>query len=88
MCNSDESLDAESTTYCKRFPKSLRTSKPPRNPDKLLFEHLNTNSIRNKSEILSYQVKGNIDVLMVSDTKLMIVSFPNENILLDELRTP
>ena len=38
--------------------------------------------------MLSYQIKGNIDVLMVSDTKLMIVSFPNENILLDELRTP
>ena len=72
----------------KDFQSHYALVRPPRNPDKLLFGHLNINSIRNKSEMLSYQIKGNIDVLMVSDTKLMIVSFPNENILLDELRTP
>ena len=72
----------------KDFQSHYALVRPPRNPDKLLFGHLNTKSIRNKSEMLSYQIKGNIDVLMVSDTKLMIVSFPNENILLDELRTP
>ena len=43
VCDSDESLDAESATDCKKFLKSLRTT----NPDKLVFAHLNINSIRN-----------------------------------------
>ena len=46
--------------------KSLRTS----NPDKLVFAHLNINSVRNKFEMLSDQIKGNIDVLLVSKTKI------------------
>ena len=58
--------DAETATDCKRFLKSLRTS----NPDKLVFAHLNINSIRNKFEMLSDQIKGNIDVLLVSETKI------------------
>ena len=56
VCDSDESLDADSATDCKKFLKSLRTS----NPDKLVFAHLNINSIRNKFEMLSDQIKGNI----------------------------
>ena len=48
------------------FLKSLRTS----NPDKLVLVHLNINSIRNKFEMLSDQIKGNIDVLLVSETKI------------------
>ena len=72
MCDSDELLDAESSTDCKRFLNSSRTS----NPYKLLFAHLNINSIRNKFEMLSDQIKGNIDVLFVSKTKIYD-SFPN-----------
>ena len=61
-----ESLDVESATNCRRFLKSLRTS----NPEKLVFAHLNINSVRNKFELLSDQTKDNIDVLLVSETKL------------------
>ena len=43
-----ESLDAESTTNCRRFLKSLRTS----NPAKLVFAHFNINSVRNKFDML------------------------------------
>ena len=50
--DSDGSLDAESATDCKKFLKSLRTS----SPDKLVFAHLNINSIRNKSEMISHQI--------------------------------
>ena len=53
--------NAESITDSKRFLKSLRTS----NPDKLVFTHLNINSIRNKFEMLLDQIKANIDILMV-----------------------
>ena len=61
-----ESLDVESATNCRRFLKSLRTS----NPEKLVFAHLNINSVRNKFEMLSDQTKDNIDVLLVSETKI------------------
>ena len=83
LCDSDESLDAESATDCKTFLKPLRTS----NPDKLVFAHLNINSIRNKFEMLSDQIKGNIDVLLVSETKIDD-SFPIGNFLIDGFSTP
>ena len=83
VCDSDESLDAESTTDCKKFLKSLRTS----NPDKLVFSHLNINSIRNKFEMLSDQIKGNIEVLVVSEKKIYD-SFPIGNFLIDGFSTP
>ena len=40
------------------------------NSNKLIFAHININSIRNKFEFLSTQLKENIDVLMVSETKI------------------
>ena len=74
ICDSDEPLDNESATECKKFLKSLRTS----NSDKLVFVYLNINSIRNKFEMPLDQIKGNIDVLFVSETKTDD-SFPNGN---------
>ena len=38
--------------------------------NKLVFAHLNINSIRNKFKLLSEQVRGNAHVLMVSETKI------------------
>ena len=58
------------------------------NKNKLVFRHLNVNSICNKFELLSEQVNGNIDILMISETKvddrfhignLLIHSFSNPN---------
>ena len=69
--NDDDEND-ESATDCKMFFKSLGTS----NPDNLVFAHLNINSIRNKFEMLSDQIKGNIDCLFQKQ-KLMII-FPLE----------
>ena len=74
ICDSDESLDAESATDCSS------------NPDKLVFALLNINSIRNKFEMLSDQIKGNIDVLLVLETKIDD-SFPNGNFLIDGFST-
>ena len=82
-CDSDESLDGESATDCKKFLKSLRTS----NPDKLVFSHLNINFIRNTFEMLSDQIKGNIDTLLVSETKIDDI-FPIGNFLIDEFSMP
>ena len=83
ICDSDESLDNESAIDSERFLKSLRTT----NPDKLVFSHLNINSIRNKFEMLLDQIKGNIDVMLVSETKIDD-SFPTGNILIDGFSRP
>ena len=48
------------------FLKSLRTS----NPDKFVLACLNINFIKSKFEMLSDQIKGNMDVLLVSETKI------------------
>ena len=48
---------------------------------------MNINSIRNKFEFLSTQVKGNIGVLMVSETKIDN-SFPFGNFVIDGFSTP
>ena len=40
------------------------------NSNKLIFAHININSIRNKFEFLSTQLKENLDVLIVSETKI------------------
>ena len=53
-------------TYGNRVLKSLRCN----NLNKLVFAHLNINSIRNKFKLLSEKVRGNVDVLIVSETKI------------------
>ena len=39
-------------------------------PDKLIITHLNINSIRNKSDFLSFMVENTADILLISETKL------------------
>ena len=39
-------------------------------PDKLILGHLNINSVRNKFEALTYIIDNNIDLLLISETKL------------------
>ena len=53
------------------------------NLNKLIFAHLNINSIRNEFEELITQVKGTVDVLMISETKTD-GSFPIANFLIDD----
>ena len=36
---------------------------------KLILTHLNRNSLRNKFDLLSEQIKGSIDKLTISETK-------------------
>ena len=41
-----------------------------KNPNRLIFAHLNINSLRNKFDLLANIVKDKIDILMISETKL------------------
>ena len=53
----------------------------------LIFAHLNINSIRNKFELLKKQIKGNIDILMISETKIDD-TFPHSQFFLEGFSTP
>ena len=48
------------------FLKDIRVNKINR----LIIEQLNINSLRNKFEQLSTMINGNIDIFMISETKL------------------
>ena len=58
--------------------KSLREE----NSDRPIFVQININSIRNKFQFLASQVINNVDVLLVSETKLDD-SFPTAQFLLN-----
>lgn len=39
-------------------------------PNKVVLAHLHINSIRNRWKLLVDQIKGNVDVLKISETKI------------------
>ena len=64
----------------KKALKDIRIS----NMNKPIFGHLNINSLRNKFDLFSEQVKGSIYIIMVSATKLDD-SFPEAQFLIEGL---
>ena len=57
------------------------------NLNRLTFAHLNINSIRKESELLSEQIIGNVDILITSETKIDD-SFPIGQFLIEGFCTP
>ena len=41
-------------------------------PNKIIVEHLNINSLRNKFEALQFIINRNLDIFLLSETKLVI----------------
>ena len=58
-----------------------------KNLNKLIIAHLNINSLRNKFDLLTFQIKDNVDILMLSETKVD-ESFPNSQFLINGFSTP
>ena len=58
-----------------------------KNQDRVIIGHLNVNSIRNKLEMLSNLVKSNIDIFLVSETKIDD-SFPTSQFLIPGFSPP
>ena len=52
------------------------------NLDKLIFAHWNINSIRNKFKYFLEQIRGNVDILLVSETKIDY-SFAQDQFVID-----
>ena len=67
----------------KKARKDIRIG----NMNKLIFGHLNINFLRNKFDLLGEQVKGSIDILMVSEMKLND-SFPEGQFLMEGFHSP
>ena len=82
-CNFKDDLTAKKYDECNITLKTICSD----NANKLIFAHLNVNSIKNKSEFLATQVKGKVDVLMISVTKID-ESFPKGNFLIEGFSTP
>ena len=80
-CVSNDSTFSQSDV--KKALKDIRIS----NMNKLIFGHLNINSLRNKFDLLSEQVKRSVDILMVSETKLDD-SFPKGQFLTEGFHSP
>ena len=58
-----------------------------KNLNKLIIAHFNVDSLRNKFELLKEQIQDNIDILMISETKID-ASFPIGQFLLNGYSTP
>ena len=63
--------------------RSLRV----KNLNKLIIGHLNIKSLRSKFELLTHQIKDNIDILMISETKLD-ESFPTSQFFMKGFSSP
>ena len=51
-------------------PKEELNNLRLKNPNRLIFGHLNINSVRKKFHLLVDIIKNNVDILMISETKL------------------
>ena len=58
-----------------------------KNLNELIIEHLDINSLRNKFELLTHQIKDSIDILMISETKLD-ESFPTSQFFMKGFSSP
>ena len=68
-------------------PFSSLKSVRRKNLNPIIFAHLNINSLRNKFGTLAHQIKGNVDVLVISETKLD-ESFPEGQFKIPGFATP
>ena len=79
-----QDINDKNTLYNLTSPlKALKT----KNSKRLVFGNLNINTINNKFEQLKYIIKNNIDVLIVTETKLDS-SFPSAQFLIDGFAEP
>ena len=58
-----------------------------KNPKNIIFSYLNINSVRNKFKNMSSLILGNVDILIVAETKLDS-SFPTAQFLIPGFHYP
>ena len=80
-----QSSNAETIVYSD--PNLVLRDLRKKNADRLIIGHLNINSIRNKFEALKFLIKGKVDILIVSETKIDD-SFPSSQFSIEGFSTP
>ena len=65
----------------------LKEMKAQSSGGKLIIDHLNINSVRNKCEALKFIINNNIDIFLISETKLDD-SFPTAQFLIKGFSAP
>ena len=73
----------DENTYDFRGIKDLRNQ----NPFRVIIGHININSIRNKFEPLVSFINNNLDILMISETKID-ETFADSQFLIDDFSVP
>ena len=68
-------------------PKIILKNLKNANPNKIIIGHLNINSIRKKLECLTYVIDKNIDIFLISETKLND-TFPERQFVIDGYHPP
>ena len=58
-----------------------------KNVNRIIFAHININSIRNKFHLLTSNINGKIDILMISETKFDN-SFPKREFIIPGFTEP
>ena len=74
-------------TDMKDDPYSIINNFKIKNHNRVIFAHLNINSLRNKFDMLSDIVKNKIDILCISETKLND-TFPSSNFFIPGYSAP
>ena len=78
---SDPTIDRNTNDICEL--KQLRNQ----NPHRIIIGHLDINSVRNKLESLVRIAGNNLDILMVSETKIND-TFPESQFLIEDFSKP
>ena len=81
-----ESVLVNSVTTNDDFKTKLKDIRVT-NLNHIVISHININSIRNKFELLAEAVMGNVDILMVTETKID-ESFPTSQFIISGYSSP
>ena len=79
----DENEESNKSTSFLDKLKATRIA----NINRLMIDHINMNSIRNKFEMLSNSIIGNLNILMISETKLDS-TFPSNQFTIEGYAAP
>ena len=85
--NDDEHINISAESRNDYNPNIILNKLKATNAERLIIGHININFLQNKFESLVSLVKGNVDILMVSETKID-ESFPLNQFLIEGYCTP
>ena len=82
-CVLEKGNSNENIKYYLKLVSSLRR----KNLNRIILAQLNINSIRNKFDLLAEEIKGKVDVLMISETKID-KTFPSRQLFIEGFTPP